>query len=74
MPGVDEGTRTRASRAARRADAGVEGNARLTAVNAALLLVLLAAEGVTILGVRRMLSQARAARLAASRSSRRHWR
>lgn len=56
MPGVDEGTRTRASRAARRADAGVEGNARLTAVNAALLLVLLAAEGVTILGVRRMLT------------------
>ncbi len=32
------------------------GNARLTAANAAVLLVLLAAEGVTILGVRQMLS------------------
>src|SRR5579859_801235 len=40
----------------RRADAGVAGNARLTAANAAVLLVLLAAEGVTILRVRPLLS------------------
>ena len=40
----------------RRADAGVAGNARLTAANAAVLLVLLAAEGVTILRVRQLLS------------------
>ena len=40
----------------RRADAGVAGNARLTAANAAVLLVLLAAEGVTILRVHRLLS------------------
>ena len=42
----------------RRADAGVAGNARLTAANAAVLLVLLvllAAEGVTILRVHRLL-------------------
>jgi len=37
-------------------EAGVEGNARLTAVNAAVLLALLAAEGLTLLGVRRMLT------------------
>ena len=43
-------------RAERRADAGVAGNARLTATNAAVLLVLLAAEGVTILRVRQLLS------------------
>jgi hypothetical protein len=43
-------------RAERRADAGVAGNARLTAANAAVLLVLLAAEGVTILRVRQLLS------------------
>jgi hypothetical protein len=40
------------SRVERRADVGVKGNARLTSTNAALLLVLLAAEGVTILRVR----------------------
>jgi len=39
-------------RAERRADAGVAANARLTASNAVVLLVLLAAEGVTILRVR----------------------
>jgi hypothetical protein len=44
------------SRAERRAEAGVAGNARLTAANAAVLLVLLAAEGVTILRVRQLLS------------------
>ena len=43
-------------RAERRADAGAAGNARLTAANAAVLLVLLAAEGVTILRVRELLS------------------
>lgn len=47
---------TPARRAERRANAGVEGNERLTAVNAAVLLVLLAAEGFTILGVRQMLT------------------
>jgi hypothetical protein len=47
------GTRRRAER---RADAGVAGNARLTEANAAVLLVLLAAEGVTILRVRELLS------------------
>ena len=53
-PGEDRpGTRRRAER---RADAGVAGNARLTAANAAVLLVLLAAEGVTILRVRQLLS------------------
>jgi hypothetical protein len=46
----------RASRAERRADAGVEANARLTAVNAVVLLVLLAAEGFTLLGIHQMLS------------------
>lgn len=39
----------------RRADAGVAGNARLTAANAAVLLVLLAAEGVTILRVHKLM-------------------
>jgi len=37
------------SRAQRRADQGVQANARLTATNAAVLIVLLAAEGATIL-------------------------
>ena len=40
----------------RRADAGVAANARLTASNAVVLLVLLAAEGVTILRVRELLT------------------
>jgi len=44
------------SRAERRADDRVESNARLTASNAAVLLVLLAAEGVTILRVRHLVS------------------
>ena len=44
------------TRADRRAEAGVQGNARLTAANAAVLLVLLAAEGVTILRVRQLIS------------------
>jgi len=53
-PGEDSrGTRRRAER---RGDAGVAGNARLTAANAAVLLVLLAVEGVTILRVRQLLS------------------
>ena len=44
-------------RAERRADAGVAANARLTASDAVvLLLVLLAAEGVTILRVRELLT------------------
>ncbi len=43
-------------RAERRGDAGAAGNARLTAANAAVLLVLLAAEGVTILRVHQLLS------------------
>lgn len=46
----------RAGRRARRDDAGVAGNARLTAANAALLLVLLAIEGVTVLRVRALLT------------------
>ena len=41
---------------ARKNDEGVSGNARLTAANAALLLVLLAIEGVTVLRVRALLS------------------
>jgi hypothetical protein len=56
---VELDTRSRDSgptRAQRRADAGVAGNARLTAANALVLLVLLAAEGFTILGVRQMLT------------------
>ena len=40
----------------RRTDEGVESNARLTASNAVVLLMLLAAEGVTILRVRQLLS------------------
>ncbi len=56
MPGVGLDTRSRLSRAERRADAGAEGNARLTAANAAVLLVVLAAEGFTLLGVRQMLT------------------
>jgi hypothetical protein len=43
-------------RAERRADAGVAANARLTATNAAVLLVLLAIEGVTVLRVRALLT------------------
>jgi hypothetical protein len=43
-------------RAQRRADAGVAANARLTASNAAVLLVLLAAEGFTVLRVRALLT------------------
>lgn len=39
-----------------RSDTGVEGNSRLTAVNAMVLLVLLAVEGVTILSVRQMIT------------------
>jgi len=46
----------RAGRRALRDDAGVSGNARLTAANAALLLVLLAIEGVTVLRVRALLT------------------
>jgi hypothetical protein len=46
----------RAGRRARRDDAAVAGNARLTAANAALLLVLLAIEGVTVLRVRALLT------------------
>jgi len=38
------------------ADAGVEGNARLTALNGMVLLVLLAVEGFTVLGVRQMIT------------------
>ena len=53
-PGEDScGTRRQGER---RADAGVAGNARLTAANAVVLLVLLAAEGVTILRVHQLLS------------------
>jgi hypothetical protein len=54
--GVEGPEETRLPRAERRADAGAAGNARLTAANAAVLLVLLAAEGVTILRVRQLLS------------------
>jgi len=53
---VDLDTGWRAGRAERRTDAGVEGNARLTSVNAVVLLVLLAAEGFTLLGIRQMLT------------------
>lgn len=53
---MDLDARTPTSRAERRADAAVEGNARLTAANAAVLLVVLAAEGFTLLGVRQMLT------------------
>lgn len=48
--------RAPASRAELRADAAVEGNTRLTAANAAVLLVVLAAEGFTLLGIRQMLT------------------
>jgi hypothetical protein len=44
------------SRTERREDGGVESNERLTASNAAVLLVLLAAEGATILRVRQLIS------------------
>src|SRR5206468_2516773 len=54
MPGRPE--RQPARRSERRAEAGVAANARLTASNAAVLLVLLAAEGVTILRVRALLT------------------
>lgn len=53
---MDSDAHTTATRAERRAVAGAEGNARLTAVNAVVLLVLLAAEGFTLLGVRQMLT------------------
>jgi hypothetical protein len=53
---VDLDAHAPGSRVERRADAGVEGNARLTAANAVVLLVVLAAEGLTLLGVRRMLT------------------
>jgi hypothetical protein len=46
----------RTARRAKKDDAGVAGNARLTAANAVVLLVLLAVEGVTILRVRQLLS------------------
>jgi len=52
LPCVELNTQTQGSRA----DTGVEGNARLTAANAVVLLVLLAVEGFTILGVRQMLT------------------
>lgn len=42
--------------ATRTTDAGVEGNSRLTAINGMVLLILLAVEGVTILGVRQMIT------------------
>jgi hypothetical protein len=51
-----DGPPSRTARRQRHQDAGVAGNARLTAANAAVLLVLLAAEGVTILRVRQLLS------------------
>lgn len=51
---MDLDTGRRAGRAERRTDAGVEGNARLTSVNAVVLLVLRAAEGFTLLGIRQM--------------------
>jgi hypothetical protein len=54
LPGEAEHRPVR--RAERRADAGVAANARLTAASAAVLLVLLAAEGVTILRVRALLT------------------
>jgi len=44
------------SRAQRRADLGVAANARLTATNAAVLIVLPAAEGATVLRVRQLIS------------------
>ena len=44
------------TRTERRAEQGVKSNARLTASNAAVLLVLLAAEGVTILRVRELVT------------------
>ena len=46
----------RAEQRARKDDLGVAGNARLTAANAAVLLILLAAEGVTVLRIRQLLS------------------
>ncbi len=54
--GVYDQSTSRPREGERRADAGVAGNARLTAANAAVLLVLLAAEGVTILSVRQLIS------------------
>lgn len=55
-PDVHPDQEVPASRAGRRADSGVEGNARLTGSLAVVLLVLLAAEGVTILQVRALLT------------------
>ena len=55
--GVDERDRIeRPGRVERRAESDVAGNARLTAANAAVLLVLLAVEGVTVLQVRQLLT------------------
>ena len=59
--GVDERDEIRSplerpGRVERRAESGVAGNARLTAANAAVLLVLLAIEGVTVLQVRQLLT------------------
>lgn len=48
-------TRRSEDRAAQAADTGVEGNARLTGSNSALLLALLAVEGATILSIRSLL-------------------
>jgi len=56
VDGRERITAPRQRRAERRADAGVAGNARLTAANAAVLLVLLAAEGATILRIRPLIS------------------
>ncbi len=48
--------RVRTARRTRRATGGPEGNERLTAATAAVLFLLLAAEGVTILFIRPLLS------------------
>lgn len=54
--GAAEEADTPAAQRARRADEGAEGNARLTGMTAAVLLVLLAAEGITVLGIRSLLT------------------
>jgi hypothetical protein len=56
QPGWPSRVERPAGRAESRAERGVAGNARLTAANAAILLVLLAIEGVTVLRVRQLLS------------------
>ncbi len=53
--GRAEDARPSGTRARRRADEGVESNARLTATTAVVLLVLLAAEGLTLLSVHSLL-------------------